>query len=121
MEPISKWAVMGIRKRTNETGDAVTKQERMGEGQESRMRFCYKSHLQTHIQKKWEQDRQKKTGNSRGGKAKFRAKYNNSWALSDTQEKKICPELTKTENNSYENRIELSDYRMSIKLLPSHP
>jgi len=52
MESISKRAVTGIRKRANETGDAVTKQERLGEGQESRMRFCYKSHLQTHIQKK---------------------------------------------------------------------
>lgn len=115
MESIRKWVVTGIRKSTNEKGNAVTKQGRVGGGQESRMRFCYKSHLQTHIQKKWEQDRQKKSGKSKGGKKrKFRAKYNNSWAFSDTQEKKICSELTKIENNSYENRIELSDWRISV-------
>lgn len=44
--------VTGIRKSTNEKGNAVTEQERVGGGQKSRMRFCYKSHLQTHIQKK---------------------------------------------------------------------
>lgn len=71
---ISKWAVTNIRKRINETDDAATKQERKGEGQESRMRFGYKSHLQTHIQKKWEQDRQKKTGKSRGKKGKIQSK-----------------------------------------------
>lgn len=32
MESINKRAVMGIRKRTNETGDAVTKQERIEDG-----------------------------------------------------------------------------------------
>lgn len=71
---ISKWAVTNIRKRTNETDDAATKQGRKGEGQESRMRFGYKSHLQTHTQKKREQDRQKKTGKSGGKKGKIQSK-----------------------------------------------
>lgn len=109
VESISKWAVTAIRKRRNETGNAVKQRERMGEGQESRGDFAVKATCR-HTYKRNENKTDKRRLGSQGRKkGKFRAKCNNSWAFSDTQEKKICPELTKIENNSYENRIDMSD------------